>query len=112
MGYCHKSYRKSSLNRADVIIKYDEKNIGILFYFLRKNSLDDLPLQFQGDDRIIAKTLVSWLHNGSHSSMDDFNYTPPHSDGTVRYLTMFKNVFQKAGHIAHYNMMMRIKEDG
>ena len=80
--------------------------------FYEKNSLDDLPLQFQGDDRIIAKTLVSWLHNGSHSSMDDFNYTPPHSDGTVRYLTMFKNVFQKAGHIAHYNMMMRIKEDG
>ena len=80
--------------------------------FYEKNSLDDLPLQFQGDDRIIAKTLVSWLHNGSHSSMDDFNYTPPHSDGTVRYLTMFKNVFQKAGHVAHYNMMMRIKEDG
>lgn len=79
--------------------------------FYEKNSLDDLPLQFQGDDRIIAKTLVSWLHNGSHSSMDDFNYTPPHSDGTARYLTMFKNVFQKAGHIAHYNMMMRIKEN-
>ncbi len=79
--------------------------------FYEKNSLDDLPLKFQGDDRIIAKALVSWLHNGSHSSMDDFNYTPPHSDGTARYLTMFKNVFQKAGHIAHYNMMMRIKEN-
>ena len=38
-------------------------------------------------------------------------YTPPIADGVERYLSIFKAIFEKTGHIAHYNMMMDIQEE-
>lgn len=73
--------------------------------------LNELPMKLDVKDRPIAKSLLSWVNDGSHSSFDDFYYTPPIADGVERYLSIFKAIFEKTGHIAHYNMMMDIQEE-
>ena len=78
------------------------------FTFYGETPLDKLYMEFEQDDRPVVKILLSWLNDGSHSSMDDFYYTPAMSNGVKRNLDIFKNIFKKAGHIAHYNMMMKI----
>lgn len=61
--------------------------------------------------RCIVKSLVSWINAGSHSSFDDVCCSPL-SEGSVQlYLEAFRMIFFKMGHIAHYNMMMRINEE-
>lgn len=61
--------------------------------------------------RCIVKALVSWINAGSHSSFDDVCCSPL-SEGSVQlYLEAFRMIFFKMGHIAHYNMMMRINEE-
>lgn len=81
------------------------------FTFYGDITFQNLSMQLKTEDALIAKSLLSWVNDGSHSSFDDFYYTPPMSDGIQHYLNMFARIFDSAGHIAHYNMMMKIKEE-
>ncbi|BEU86625.1 AAA family ATPase [Selenomonas sp. TAMA-11512] len=81
------------------------------FTFYGEIPLNNFYMKFEGDDRPVVKMLLSWLNEGSHSSMDDFYYIPAMSNGIEKNLNIFKSVFVKAGHIAHYNMMMKIKKE-
>jgi len=69
-------------------------------------SLDSLYEEFDGDSKIQCKTLCSWIHDGSHSAFNDEHYI---EDNTTveRYLEIFKQIFEKSKHIAHYDMMMK-----
>ena len=60
---------------------------------------------FDGADRLICKSLFSWLNDGSHSIYDDINIA---IDNHVveQNLKVFKEIFKKSEHIAHYEMMM------
>ena len=61
--------------------------------------------QIEGTDKIICKALVSFINDGSHSVFEDLIFTP--DDGDIEnYKRVFKLVFEKLGHIDHYNMMM------
>lgn len=70
---------------------------------------DDICAKFQGRERLICKSLFSWVNDGSHFSHDDIFV----SDGATAetYLKVFKDVFFKLQHDAHYRMMMREDED-
>ncbi|MGI5074690.1 AAA family ATPase [Treponema vincentii] len=81
------------------------------FTFYGDISFQNLPMHLKMEDAFIARTLLSWVNDGSHSSFDDFSYTPPMSDGIQRYLNIFALIFDSAGHKAHYNMMMKINEE-
>ena len=49
--------------------------------------------------------MLSWAHDGSHYAHDDLYITI--EDETVdKYLEVFKKIFEKTGHSAHYDMMM------
>lgn len=79
------------------------------FTFYGDITFQKLSRQLKMDDALITKSLLSWVNDGSHSSFDDFYYTPPMSDGIQHYLNMFARIFDSTGHIAHYNMMMKIE---
>jgi len=81
------------------------------FTFYGDISFQNLPMQLKTEDASIARALLSWVNDGSHSSFDDFSYTPPMSDGIQRYLNIFALIFDSTGHKAHYNMMMKINEE-
>ena len=66
---------------------------------------DEICTKFEGRNRLICKSLFSWVNDGSHSVHDDLYVS--NADATVEtYLQIFKEIFEKTDHIAHYNMMM------
>lgn len=75
------------------------------FKILGGLNLDDLCAKFEGKDKLIANSLVRWMHGGSHLANDDLYQTV--DDAEVEgYLRVFRAIFEKSEHIAHYKMMM------
>lgn len=66
---------------------------------------DDICNKFEGQDKLICRSLFSWVNAGSHFAYDDLYVS---TDGTSvdNYLKVFREVFDKTGHLAHYKMMM------
>ena len=56
--------------------------------------------------RVIVRSLISWINDGSHSAFDDLYYTAVSNE---EYLKAFRIIFEELGHIAHYKMMMGIE---
>ena len=64
--------------------------------------------QFEGEDKIVCKALISCINDGSHFISDDFVMCFE-SDTIENYLRVFKLIFEKMDHESHYNMMMANK---
>ena len=60
---------------------------------------------FDGNERIICKSLFSWVNDGSHYSHDDL-YVSIDCSMVDIYLKVFRAIFEKSDHLAHYKMMM------
>lgn len=57
------------------------------------------------EDKMICRSLISWINDGSHSIPDDF-YIDSYTDSVNRYKKIFKEIFIRMDHEAHYDMMM------
>lgn len=57
------------------------------------------------EDKMICRSLISWINDGSHSVPDDF-YINSYTDSVERYKRVFRGIFIKMDHKAHYDMMM------
>ncbi len=66
---------------------------------------DEICCLFAGDERRICKSLFSWVNDGSHFAHDDLYVS---IDGAMvnTYLNVFREVFKRSKHLAHYRMMM------
>lgn len=76
------------------------------YYFTILGSVDreEICAKFEGHNKVICNSLFSWVNAGSHSALDDVYITP--SESTVRNaLDVFKEIFERTGHIGHYEMM-------
>ncbi len=71
--------------------------------------LANLEKQFSGDSLTACRTLLGWVHDGSHFSYDDECITVDESTIDI-YLTVFRNVFVHSGWEAHYDHMMTIDQ--
>ncbi len=67
---------------------------------------DDICARFEGKEKLICGSLFSWANDGSHSAHDPLYVSIDNSMVEI-YLSIFKQIFEKTDHIAHYNMMMR-----
>lgn len=76
------------------------------FNLLGGIDLSQFHLAFPDGERQVFKSLISWANAGSHSAFDDYSATP-HIYNTEKYLKVFRDLFEKTNHIAHYNMMMK-----
>ena len=75
------------------------------FKILGGIEFDDLCARFDGKEKLICKSLFSWVHDGSHYAHDDLYFSI--DDSMVdSHLKIFRAIFDKSGHIAHYKMMM------
>jgi len=68
--------------------------------------VSEIHEEFHGQDKLIFKSLVSWVHDGSHFIGEDL-YVDVGSEMIENYKRVFKDVFYKKGHAAHYDMMMK-----
>ena len=76
------------------------------FGMLGSNVDDNIVSSFStAEEQMICRSLISWINDGSHSIPDDL-YIDSYTDSIERYKTIFKDIFVKMGHSAHYNMMM------
>lgn len=78
------------------------------FKILGNLDKDDIVAKFDGRDKQICGSLFSWVNDGSHAMHDDLYVSADH-DVIARYLDVFKAIFEKTHHTAHYNMMMGIE---
>lgn len=80
------------------------------FKLLGEKSEKDFEEKFEStEEKLICKSLISWINDGSHSIYDDI-YIDSYTDATYKYKEVFRLIFEKMGHISHYNMMMGIEE--
>ena len=63
------------------------------------------------EEQMICKSLLSWINDGSHSISDDL-YIEIQDNTIDKYLEVFKQIFIKTDHSGHYNMMMKIDNEG
>ena len=70
---------------------------------------DDICDMFNGREKIICKSFFSWVNDGSHFAHDDL-YVSIDDSMADACLMVFKEIFVKSKHIAHYNMMMGITD--
>lgn len=85
----------------------------IEFYFKILANLDEKEiLNYFTDinEKAICKSLIAWINIGSHEIFDDICLNSIHDCGVSEYQNIFRLIFEKTNHIAHYNMMMEIKE--
>jgi wobble nucleotide-excising tRNase len=75
------------------------------FKILGGINLERLCALFDGRDRVVCKSLCSWMHDGSHYAHDDL-YVSIDDSMVNTYLRVFKDIFDKSGHSEHYKMMM------
>ncbi|MCS6723905.1 AAA family ATPase [Proteus mirabilis] len=68
---------------------------------------DEICNLFEGRDKLICQSLFSWINDGSHSIHDDL-YINHGEQTNEAYLRVFRDIFDKAGQIGHYNMMKGI----
>jgi wobble nucleotide-excising tRNase len=93
-------------NSDNISIQNSMRRI-IEFYFKFLANLDEESLikKFDGEDKIICKSLFAWYNDGSHNIFDDFNISI-HDESIEKYKQVFKKIFDYTGHIEHYKMMM------
>lgn len=70
------------------------------------NHNKELINKFDEKDRLIVKSLLSFVNDGSHSIMDGL-YMAPDVNLNQNAFRLFREIFKELGHINHYNMMMQ-----
>lgn len=117
-AYEKKNPIKSSYDLLWQEIKNKDKNSGITiqntmrriienyFKILGKYGDDDLIQKFDNkEEQDICKSLISWINDGSHNFPDDL-FIEVQDNIMEKYLTVFKDIFDKTDNLGHYNMMM------
>lgn len=66
---------------------------------------EDIIETFEGQDKIVCASLLSWVHDGSHFASDDL-FMSCDSGQVDRYMNVFQRIFEGSGHGEHYRMMM------
>lgn len=81
----------------------------ILEYYFKvigRKPLDQLCEKFDGQDKLVCQSLISWANAGSHNILDPF-YVTPSDVATASYLRVFRMIFEKSGQAGHYMLMTR-----
>ncbi|WP_343304413.1 AAA family ATPase [Chitinophaga niabensis] len=95
--------RVTIFNTLRRILEYYFNILGGLKY-------EDVIKEFEGEEQIICKSLISWINDGSHFINDDLVvYTEPES--IEKYLRVFHLIFVKMKQEEHYNMMRKVHKN-
>ena len=101
------------LNKINTATIFNTLRRILEYYFniLGSMKYEEIINQFEGEDKLVCKSLVSWINDGSHFISDDLEM-PIDTDKIEKYLAVFKLIFEKMGHESHYNMMMDRNKTG
>ena len=100
-----KELKNANVGSANMLMNVMRRILEHYFMIIGGIDYEKCINQIEGTDKIICKALVSFINDGSHSVFEDLIFTPDDGD-KENYKRVFKLVFEKLGHIDHYNMMM------
>lgn len=96
-----------SPNRSNLTIQNTMRRIlETYFKILGGISLDGICDKFEGREKVICKSLLSWVNDGSHFSGEDL-YVTVDEETVEKQLQIFKEIFKRMDHESHYNMMIQ-----
>jgi len=75
------------------------------FKILGGVDLHKLSEKFEGKEKAVCSSLISWINDGSHFAHDDL-YVSLDDAQVENCLKVFEEIFKKSDHHAHYKMMM------
>lgn len=75
------------------------------FKFFGNIDIHEIIETFRGDDKIVCRSLLSWINDGSHYVNDDL-YIDSNTELNKQYFDVFKRIFINSNHQSHYEMMM------
>lgn len=75
------------------------------FKILGGIDLHKLSEKFEGKEKAVCSSLISWINDGSHFAHDDL-YVSLDDAQVETCLKVFEDIFKKSDHHAHYKMMM------
>jgi wobble nucleotide-excising tRNase len=81
----------------------------IEFYFKKLANISDEEIINHFTDtneKIVCRSLIAWMNAGSHDVFDDIHIDSIQGCGVEQYQNIFKLIFERTNHLAHYNMMM------
>ena len=78
------------------------------YWIVRKLNNQSYINDFDREDKIIEKSLIAYINDGSHSIGDDFSISIG-TEEIQKYLLAFEKIFDKSGDINHYNIMRSIE---
>lgn len=70
---------------------------------------DEIVQYLEPAERPVLRSLFNWVNEGSHGVFENLHYSPSQRTQDV-YLEVFRHVFEKSDHYAHYEMMMKTKQ--
>jgi wobble nucleotide-excising tRNase len=91
---------QSVFNAMRRILEYYFNIIGCIDY---EKCIDE----FEGYDKLICRSLLSFINDGSHTIFEDIHMSIE-TEQIDRYVKVFELLFEKMGHKNHYNMMRRL----
>ena len=97
----------SNLNTMRRILEQFLKSIGL---GTPNNNNNHLINFFDGNDKLIVKSLLSYINDGSHSIMDGL-YIANDELANEHTFNVFEQIFDKLGFSEHYKMMMNEIDD-
>ena len=71
---------------------------------------DDLIDKFDAHEQLAARSLLSWINDGSHTIPWDADYSATMLESTL-YFSVFRKVFEHQGQGGHYRMMMEASKE-
>ena len=93
-------------SRSDVALQNTMRRIlENYFTILGDVDPDAICTLFDGREKLVCKSLFLWVNAGSHDALDDL-YTSTIESCASQYLGVFRSIFDRSGHLAHYRMMM------
>lgn len=75
------------------------------FTILGNVNRDEICNSFDGEERLICRSLFSWANAGSHAVFEEVDFSP---DASIveKYKVVFREIFVKTRQLPHYDMMM------
>lgn len=98
---------KNHQSSANTICNTMRRILEHYFKVIGKTNYETCVDKLQGSDKLIGKSLISLINDGSHSIFDDYTARLS-TDDVEPYYSVFKQIFIEMGQIEHYNMMMGI----
>jgi len=94
--------RSPSLTIQNIMRRIIENYFKILGQYVD----DELINAFENpQEKQICRSLISWINDGSHGMPDDL-FVEQQEHTTHKYFDIFRKIFEKMGHLSHYEMMM------